>query len=281
MSQAYLGIDIAKKTFTCSLRMGGKPAHRTFSNDAKGMQELDQWLAKHKLVEVHACMEATNRYWEELAWHLQEGGLRVSVVNPGRVHDYARSKLRRNKTDKLDADLIADFCATQQPPLWVPPAPEVRQLQELVRHLDALIAMRVQESNRLEAGAPSEIVRQSLEDHLAYLDQAIKELEKQIRAHIDHHPDLKQKRDLLTSIDGIGETTAIKLLSENIQSFTSSREVVAYAGLNPQLRESGTSVHGRPHLSKVGRAGLRKALYFPAISAMRHNLVIQRMCARL
>ena len=180
MSQAYLGIDIAKKTFACSLRMGGKPAHRSFSNDAQGMQELDQWLAKHQVGEGHACMEATNRYWEELARHLQERGLRVSVVNPGRIHNYARSKLRRNKTDQLDADLIADFCATQQPPLWVPPAPEVRELQELVRHLDALNAMRVQENNRLEAGAPSEIVRQSLQDHLAYLDQAIAAVEKQI-----------------------------------------------------------------------------------------------------
>ena len=143
------------------------------------------------------------------------------------------------------------------------------------------LPMRVQENNRLEAGAPSEIVRQSLQDHLAYLDQAIAAVEKQIREHIDHHPDLKHQRDLLTSITGIGETTAHKLLSENIQSFTSTREAAAYAGLNPQLRESGTSVHGRPRLSKVGRAGLRKALYFPAISAMRHNPVIMRMCARL
>jgi len=281
MSQAYLGIDVAKQSFVCSLCTGSKPAHRTFRNQLEGLKELDKWLEKHKVSEVHACMEATNRYWEDLAWHLQGQGHRVSVVNPGRIHDYARSKLVRNKTDKLDADLIADFCATQQPPLWTPPPAEVRELQALVRHLEALKEIHTQESNRLAAGAPSAIVRKSLEDHLTYLDQAIAKVEQMIRDHIDHHPGLKRDRDLLNSIPGIGDTTAAKLLSENIQAFTSTREIVAYAGLNPQLRESGSSVHGRPKLSKVGRAGLRRSLYFPAISAMRHNPLVMRFCARL
>lgn len=281
MTAAYLGIDIAKRSFVCSLLKDGKPAHRTFDNHAEGLKELDKWLAKHQVSWLHACMEATNRYWEELACHLQGQGHRVSVVNPARIHDYARSKLSRNKTDKLDADLIADFCATQQPPVWTPPPPEVRELQALVRHLEALKEMRTQESNRLAAGAPSAVVRRSLEEHLAYLDQAITEVEQMIRSHIDQHPGLKGDRDLLTSIPGIGDTTAAKLLSENIQSFSTTRELVAYAGLNPQQRDAGSSVHGRPQLSKIGRAGLRRALYFPAISAMRHNPLVIRFCARL
>jgi transposase len=281
MTPAYLGIDIAKQSFVCSLLQEGKPAHRTFGNHAEGLQALDQWLAKHKVSQLHACLEATNRYWEALAWHLQAQGYRVSVVNPARIHDYARSKLSRNKTDPLDADLIADFCATQQPPAWTPPSPEVRELQALVRHREALQAMRIQESNRLEAGAPSALVRQSLEAHLTYLDQQIADVEQSIQSHIDHHPALKRDRDLLTSIPGISDTTAAKLLSENIQSFTTTRELVAYAGLNPQWRNSGSSVRGRPQLSKIGRAGLRRALYLPALSAMRHNPLIIRFCARL
>lgn len=281
MSSAYLGIDIGKQSFTCSLLQDGKPAHRTFQNRSEGFEALDKWLAKHSAKTVHACMEATNRYWEELAWHMQERGYTVSVVNPGRIHDYARSKLRRNKTDQLDADMIADFCATQHPDLWVAPPPEVHELQALVRHLEALKGVRIQESNRLQAGGRSEAVRQSLEAHLAYLDREIARMEDMIRNHIDQHPDLKRDRDLLTSIPGIGHTTAAKLLSENIQAFTSTRELSAYAGLNPQLHESGSSVRGRPHLSKVGRVRLRKALYFPAISAMRHNLAVIRFCDRL
>jgi len=281
MTQAYLGIDIAKKSFECSLRMHGKVMHRTFGNDTEGLKEMDKWLGKHKVEQLHAGMEATNCYWEAVAQHLYKQGYQVSVVNPGRIHDYARSKLMRNKTDKLDADVISDFCATQQPLLWTPPPAEVSELQALVRHLETIKAMRNQESNRLGTALHSDQVRLSIQKHVTYLDQNITQVEDLIQEHIQHHPQMKHNCDLLKSIPGISDTTAAKLLSENIQAFTSTRELVAYAGLNPQQRESGTSLRGRPQLSKVGRAGLRRALYFPAITAMRYNPLISRFCDRL
>ncbi len=281
MGDSILGIDVAKKTCEASLRQQGKVYHRSFGNHAQGFAELSRWLSKHAVGELHACMEATGRYWEDLAEYLLGQGYRVSVVNPARIHDYARSKLVRNKTDQLDADIISDFCATQTPEAWTPPPPEVRELQTLVRHLEALQAMRSQESNRLQAGVPSQPVRQSLQEHLDFLDQQMADIERQIREHIDHHPGLKQKAELITSINGIGLKTAAKLLSENVQTFTSTRAAVAYVGLNPQLRDSGTSVHGRSHLSKIGNARLRKALYLPAVVAMRFNPVIRAHCERL
>jgi transposase len=124
-------------------------------------------------------------------------------------------------------------------------------------------------------------VRQSLQDHLAFLEHQMAEIEQQIEQHIDQDPGLKQQLELLISIPGIGQKTAAKLLSENVQSFTSTRAVVAYAGLNPQLKESGSSVHRRPHLSKIGNAGLRKALYLPAVVAMRFNPLVRSHCERL
>jgi transposase len=281
MIQAVLGIDVAKKSFEASLQMDGKLYHHTFRNEGEGYGQMSHWLKKHKFDQLQACMEATGRYWEGIADYLLQQGHRVSVVNPARVRDYARSKLVRNKTDKLDADIIADFCATQKPPAWVPPAPEVRELQALVRYLEDLQKIHNQESNRLQAEAPSGWVKQSLETHLEFLKQQIQALEQQIEQLMSQHAALKQQRDLLVTIPGIGEKTAHKLLSENIQSFTSTRAVVAYAGMNPQWKESGSSVHGRPHLSKIGRASLRKSLYLPALVAMKYNPIIQAHCERM
>lgn len=281
MDSSVLGIDIAKSSFDVVLLQGEKRLHRTFQNQAEGFEQLEHWLHASGTQHVHACMESTGRYGEELAQYLYEQGHKVSVVNPARIRDYARSKLTRNKTDKLDARIIATFCLNEKPELWSPPAPEIRELQALVRHLEALQDMRTQEINRLKSGIPSKQVHAMLEEHLSFLDQQIKQLKKRIQHHIDQNPGLKKDRDLLLSIPGIGEKTAAKLLGENIQAFSNGRALAAFAGLNPSLCLSGTSVHRRGRLSRVGHSGLRKALYFPAISAMRFNPIVQDFCDRL
>ncbi len=179
----------------------------------------------------------------------------------------------RTKTDKADAELIARFCLAQQPKAWSPPAPELRELQALVRRLESLVEMCVAEENRLSSGVSADAVKQSLEDHIVYLVEQIKQTEVLIRQHITNHPDLKEQSDLLDSIPGIGETTAARLLAEivNLKQYTSARQVAAYAGLVPRERRSGSSVRGRVCLSKIGNARLRKALYFPAITALRSS----------
>ncbi len=152
-------------------------------------------------------------------------------------------------------------------------------MQALVRRLEALTEMRTAESNRLEAtiGA-DEVVRRSLEEHIAYLDTEIKRSEKLIRTHINNHPNLKQQSALLDSIPGIAQTTAATLLAEitDISQYRSARQVAAYAGLVPRERQSGSSVRGRTRLSKIGNARLRRALYFPAVTALRCSPFFQR-----
>jgi transposase len=141
----------------------------------------------------------------------------------------------------VDAELIARFCQAQEPAAWSPPSTEVRELQALVRRLESLIEMRVAEENRLSSGITVEMVRRSVEEHLAYLNQEIKRTEELVRDHISKHPTLKQQCELLDSIPGIAETTAARLLSEitDITQYRSAREVAAYAGLVP--REGSTS----------------------------------------
>jgi transposase len=195
----------------------------------------------------------------------------VSRVNPAAIKAYAQSHLSRTKNDRVDAALIAGFCAERHPPAWAPPAPELRELQALVRRLESLVEMRTMEQNRLSSGVTVEAVRESVEGHLSYLAEQIGRTGALIRDHTERHPGLRRQRELLDSIPGIGEATAAVLLAEvpDIKEYASARPVAAFAGLVPRERQSGSSVRGRVRLSKIGNARLRKALYFPAVTALR------------
>lgn len=279
---AVLGIDIAKAKFvTVLLRPDGKTRHKSCDNTPAGFAELAAWLTRQGVARVHACLEATGTYGDALATWLHDAGHVVSVVNPAVIHAYARAQLARSKTDQIDAGLIARFTATQQPPAWTPPPPEIRALQALVRRLDALHGMRTQEANRLAAGVPVAAVRASIEAVLAHLEAQIAEVQRLIHAHLDQHPGLRTQCDLLTTIPGIGQTTAAVLLAELFDKhYRSARQAAAFAGVTPRRIESGT-LRGKSRLSKVGPGRIRKALYFPAVTALRHNPTIQAVRDRL
>jgi transposase len=277
-TQAYLGIDIAKRSFDAVLLQEGRTRHRQFANTTVGFQQLHAWLRDHTT--VHAGLEATSRYGDALALFLYQHGVRVSVINPARTHAFAKSELARTKTDKADAALIARFVAAHQPPAWTPPPPEQRQLQALVRRLDALQAMRQAERNRWDLEDAASVLAESLQAHLAHLDQQIQQLQQRLRQHLRAHPALQQRCALLQSIPGIGECTALKLLAE-LPQCRSARQAAAHAGLSPRQRESGSSVHGKTRLSKTGNARLRKALYLPAVVAMRYNPLLREFAQRL
>src|SRR3954465_2214738 len=150
MSLPVLGIDVSKLKFNvCLIREDAKLRHRVFANTQAGFTEMSQWLKKNHITQVHACLEATGTYSEALATYLYDNGHQVSVVNPAATKAYAGAQLSRTKTDKVDAELIARFCQTQKPQLWMPAALEVRELQALVRRLDSLIEMHTMEENRL------------------------------------------------------------------------------------------------------------------------------------
>lgn len=266
---AILGIDIAKATFQVSLRHAGPVAGGQFDNNRAGFKKLSAWLKKRKVSTVWACLEATGRYGEPLADYLHAQGHTVSVANPLAVKRYAQSQLMRNKTDAVDADLIADYCATQRPPVWSPPAPELRELRELVHHHETLKAGRQRAVNRLAAGLRSATVQAQLQEQLDFLDEQLADLEQQIDDHLESHPALKREHELLDSIPGIGSITAAKLVAADLSRFAEAGSAAAYAGLTPMNRTSGSSVRHRPRLSKVGQASLRRALYFPAIVASR------------
>jgi transposase len=276
-----LGIDISKDSFQVELSVNEKLRHRKFANRKEGFAELCVWLAKHKTVQIHACLEATGPYSEDLALHLHQQGHTVSIVNPAQIKAFGQSELLRNKDDRPDAGLIRRFCEKQRPAAWTPPPAHLRELQALTRHLENLIETRQQQLNRLE-GAKTKGVIKSLRKLATYLDSEITRTEKQIQDHVDNHPDLKQQCQLLESIPGIGKRTAAKLLAEieDIAGYKSARQVAAYAGLTPRNYRSGT-IRGKTRLSKTGNARVRKALFLPAMTAKRYNPIVRSFCQRL
>lgn len=266
MNTYFLGIDVAKAKLDCALlRPDGKWRQKVLENTTTGFHALADWLTNQDVTELHVCMEATGVYWEDVAEFLASKGFTVSVINPAQIKAFGASRLVRTKTDQVDAKLIADFCRERRPEPWRAPPLSEQTLRALVLRLNALQAMQTQESNRLQVARGA--VKPGIESHLEWLDKEIKALAKTIRDHIDSHPDLKQKRDLLDSIPGLGERTIAVLLAflGSPERFNNARQAAAFAGLDPRQIESGSSVKAKPRLSKVGHAFLRKAMYMPAM----------------
>lgn len=282
MHAFYLGIDVAKAKLDCALRLpDGKYKNKVVDNTPNGFAVLIAWLDKQGVERPAVCMEATGTYWEAIAECLANKQWHVSVVNPAQIKAFGASRLVRTKTDKIDARLIAEFCCERQPDPWQAPSPSEQALRALVLRLEALLAMRTQESNRLEVAR--DIVRQDILAHIQWLDEQIKALRETIGNHLDHDPDLRDKQTLLESIPGIGPNTIAMLLAFGMhpERFANARQAAAFAGLEPRQHESGSSVHARPRMSKVGHASLRKALYMPAMVALYRTEWGARFRARL
>ena len=283
--EGIIGIDISKDSFDMVLRSVRGEAHRVFANNQKGFTAMIVWVEKQPERIERICMEATGSYWEGLAEYLDERGYPVSVVNPYQIKRYGDHLLNRNKTDKADASLIAEFCEKDLERLrrWKPYPAEIKALRSMERRLDELQSMKQQEQNRLKSGVSDPVVIESLEENLKHLEEQIKALKEKIEDHMEQHPDLKAKQRLLTSIPGIGKQTANKLIAEirDIEDFASASQLAAYAGLSPRQYRSGSSVYKQTRISKQGRSQLRTCMYMPAVVAADHNPIVMDLKRRM
>jgi transposase len=279
-----LGIDISKDKLDVCLRAAAPegPRHSgNFTNNPKGFKALNTWLAKEPAAHLHACLEATSRYGDALALHLHQHGHTVSRVNPRRTRHYADSRLVRTQNDTIDAALIADFCASQNPRPWQPVSEGKRQLQDLIRTRGFFLNQKKQCGNRLETADP--ISAQHLRQHRRQLDATIGKLEKQITDLLKIQPELARQVALAESIPGVGALTAAVAVAElpPIERLEHAGQAVALAGLDPRQKTSGSSVHTASRLSKMGSRLLRQTLYMAALTALRHNPIIRALGQRL
>ena len=261
----HLGIDISKLEFHVALLRfsdGEIVTANSFENNAKGHHKLIKWLTKHTdaNLPVHASMEATGCYGDHLAVHLHKQLTKVSVINPRSIKHFASMQMRRNKSDKADARIIAQYSASQQPPAWDAPSQEQVRIKATARRIGQLQDQHDMERNHLEA-ALEKHTQQDIKSHMTWLKKRIEKLQTELYSLIEANPSLAQMLRLITSIKGIGIKSGCQIIAElpDLKTFTNARSLGAYAGVTPRHRQSGTSGKIRTPMSKAGSSQSRSA----------------------
>ena len=284
-----IGIDVAKAKLDVCVLLGERKRTKVVPNSGAGITQLIEWLRQHwpeqPLAQMQAVLEGTGVYHETPACALFDAGVRVCIVNPAQVRDFAKGLGIRTKTDGVDSHVLARYGALAEPAAWTPAPAHVRALTALLARREAIAQDLQREGNRLEKlqVAPSvALVRASLQASLDFLRQQLKSIEQQIERHIDDHPDLRGDARLLKTIPAVGERISTQMTSLlRSRRFDSAEQVAAYLGLVPIERQSGCSVLGRARLSKAGPAKFRAMLYMAAVTATRYNPHIKALYERL
>lgn len=283
-----VGIDISKEKFdVCIEKENGDLVQRTFKNEPSGFKKLS-FLLKNK--QVIACLEATGVYGENLCQFLHDMGVTVYLMNPSQIKYYAKSIMKRAKTDKVDSGIIMQYIKLHANKLkpWQPRSKEYNQLKSLHRCLTTFKEERIRIQGCMEACTSTDrdgqsVVHKVYKAHLKSIDNQIGKLEEKLLTIIEKSEELKNHYKNLQTIPGIASRTAIGLLSElpDLQNFTHVKELVAYAGLNPSIRQSGSSVQGSGRISKMGSKTLRNILYMPALSGKNSSKAYRPFTERL
>ena len=266
-SLVYVGMDIAKATPDLHALTPPRPQARPFANSAVGHRRLVRWL--HSLGPAHVVCEASGGYERPVVRALQQAGIAISVLNPRQARDFARSQGRLAKTDRLDAQVLAQFGRCLQPAATPAPSLAQRQLVELVARRQQVQQLRIAEHNRLEQ-TTHPAVRRQLQRHLLALDRQLPQLQNWINELIQAEPALAHKVARLCTVAGVGRITAVVLLATRPElGALNRRQAAALAGVAPFNRDSGPR---RGHRLIGGGRGLaRRALYLSALVAAFNN----------
>jgi transposase len=274
----FFGIDISKDVFDV---MDSSEKHHQFKNDQTGFKAFGKLLNENS----HCVMEATGSYYQRLATWLYSQSIKVSVVNPLSVKRFIQMRLKTSKTDKLDAQMIRMYGEYEQPKFWSPPSKLIVEATELHKLIELLVRQRAGLKNRLHAlkskGVTKSLVVTSVRRQIRNLSNEIVDLEAKLESVIkEYEPDLLTR---ICSIPGVGKRTAIYLivLTQGFEKFESSRQLISYFGLNPIIRESGSSVRGKSRISKTGDKQVRKLLFLCAFTACKHNKACREIYQRL
>jgi transposase len=277
----YAGIEVGAEELIVALRREGKwKPLKSFPNDPQGHKAIVPYLA-HPGHQVRVCLESTGVYGLDLALALHAAaGIEVMVANSRAVRHFAEALMQRSKNDRLDALVILEFAARMPFQAWQPPSPAARHLCALARRLEALTELCAAEKNRLHAAGATQdlppIIREDLERSLRFHARAMQRLKKEALRVVAQDPELQRKFQLLRSVKGIAEASALHILAAVAVLLpdldpAGRDQWVAYAGLDPRECSSGGSVHKKTRISKAGNRHLRRALYTPALAAVRRE----------
>lgn len=266
--EIFVGIDVSKAYL--DVGVGEEGEQWRVKNDQQGIEVLVNRLKEiqPKLIVI----ESTGGLERPVLMKMCQEGLPVALVNPKRVREFARAIGLLAKTDRLDARLLARFGRNGKPAITVLPNQNEQQLSDLMARRKQLIDMLTAEENRLSTSAP--VLSKLILDHVAWLRQSIKDIEKEIDDFNQQDPSLKEKQDLMRTVKGVGPITA-NILSANLPELgrLNKKKIAALVGVAPFNNDSGR-LRGRRRI-KGGRPEIRKILYMAAVCASRHNPVIR------
>jgi transposase len=274
----YFGIDISQLVFDVTDSDGN---YHQFNNNPSGFKKFLKLLGSSS----HCVMEATGYYHYQLAYYLLESGIKVSVENPLSIKRFIQMKLSKIKTDKSDSKLICDYAEQVEIKLWEGNSKNEIECLQLTRVLSVYTKQSTMLKNKLHGesvlGNPSKAVVCSLKRCLKQLEKEMKNLEDKLLVLVKQsHQDLLTR---LETIPGIGRKTAIMLvvLTGGFERFSSASELCSYAGLTPVIRQSGSSLNGRPRISKIGNQKLRNLLFMCSFNACKYNKACRDLYERL
>ena len=290
-----VGIDVAQKELVvCLGRMydNWEPelyASKAFANTKKGFENLASWVKKQtdEVVSVRYVMEATGVYHESLAYFLDEKANEVSIVLPNKISNYMRTLDVKTVTDKTASEAIARFGLERKLDTWKKPKEIYRNIKQLTRERDQIVEERSMVKNHLHAeeseAYPNNSSVARIKDRIKFLNKQEKSIKEEIAALVAEDEEVKEIIDRLCSLPGIGLLTAAIILAETngFELIRNKRQLASYAGFDVKEKQSGTSVKGKPRISKKGNKHLRKALHLPALSAIRHDERFKAVFARL
>ncbi len=273
MEKVFIGVDISKDSLDVAIH-GVKNLMRASNNQA-GIQKVIRLAKKRNATLV--CFEATGGYEMPLYIALSETGVPVAPVNPRQIRDFARSMGKLAKTDIIDARVIAHFASTASG-LKSRPIPDTQELKEIVNRRIQLVEMITMESNRLR-GAGKDL-RAGIEAHIAWLKQQLKDMDDNLKNHIEQDPVCQDKDALLQSTPGVGPTVSAALIAQLPElGNMNRRQIAALVGVAPLNRDSGMSRGKRTIWG--GRGRVRAALYMATLAAIQFNPVIRSCYTRL
>ena len=290
-----VGVDISKDDFKvcfyCLDQNGRKfiKGSRTFKNTLAGFTDFMKWIAKKRIetITVRITIEATGVYYENLSHFLNDNGYYISVVLPNKSKAYAASLNLKTKTDKIDAKMLGQMGIERDLLQWQPVSTKMRILKQLTRDRVSILNEKTVISNKIHAlnhsFEPNKRVIKRMNQRLKLLTKQLKEVEKEIEQTIKADELLNDKVANICKVKGLGLISVATVIAETngFVLFTSRGQLVSYAGYDVVQKESGTSVKGKPRISKKGSSHIRRALYFPAITMVKHEPQFKQLFNRV
>lgn len=271
----FAGIDVGAEELILIIRKNGTPHKpQKFANTPSGRRLAEKL---RKLPGIIVCLEATGVYHFDLSIALHDAGVALMVVNPKASHNFAKALMKNSKTDSVDAETLAQYAERMDFVTWIRPSSEKIAIRGFARRINALTKQKTAAKNHLHALTASQetpkAVLDDVELAISQLEERIDRLAQEALILIKEQPELERVFQLLTSIKGVAQTSAIALMGELLllPPNLSHREWVKFAGLDPRVFDSGKSVHKKARISKAGNRHIRMALYMPALSAKQHD----------